>query len=375
MYTIYSSLTQLQHPFSDDTAINAIITEELNTHGNLDMTLAKPCEWKTGLRDYIRVYDDDRLRWRGRVVDIENTMMDGGVAYHCEGALAYLCDTIVPPFVFRGRPNDYTNASEQRVKGLFHYLIDIHNNQLASDDPRRFTVGRITVTDPNNYIRKSSESAMTTWECIQTRLIDSLGGYVYLSGENLDVINYVTDFSETPDQQVKFGENLIDMVQTKDASDVVTVLVPFGAKNPEGSTEPEPTPDVDEFETWNGDRVHLNAPVPYQTGIDKFGEVFGTAVFDDITVAANLTTAANKYLSDNFAAHVDSIEVTAADLAEIDSSMDKFSIGTYVAVRCDYMGIFETMLCTRKETDLLDVSNTRITLGRPPIELTKMVGG
>lgn len=375
MYRIYSGTHILHHPNSGTVAIEAKISEEVNTQGSLDMVLDDPLF--LNLRDHVSVYDDDGLIWKGRVLTIENSFNDRK-SVHCEGALAFLCDTVVHPFAFRGRPDDYTDANNQLVKGLFHTLIDVHNAQLDPSDPRRFTVGRITVEDPNDYIYRSSESAMNVWEAIQTRLIDTLGGYVYLSGENLDVINYIADTSDTSDQYIQFGKNLIDLVQTNSADDIVTRLIPFGARITD-ETDPgyEPEPTQDGFHTWHGSRVHLSNPayVENDTAKAKWGLIVGTNTWDDITIPENLATAATQWLANNFAEHMESIEATAADLSLNDASIGKIRVLQYVRVICEPLQIDEAMLCTRKETDLINVSETKVVIGRPQSTLSGMVGG
>lgn len=373
MYYIMSGSQMLHHPYSDrDIAISAKLSEELNTQGSLDMTLDDPPN--LSVLSPVEVYDDDGMIWRGRVLSIRNGI-DRRKIIHCEGALAYLCDTVVEPFSFRGRPDDNGN-----VKGLFHHFIDKHNAQLALDDPRRFTVGQITVTDPNNYIYRSSESAMTTWDAIKTRLVETLGGYIYLSGKNMNVINYVDDFDDQSYQTIHFSENLIDLMHEDDANGIVTVLYAYGAHYSDDTSIPprevEPGgPDNPGYYSWNGNRVHLDAPIEYPTGTAKYGRIFGTVTFDDIALPENLATAAWGWLFNNYFEHLASLEITSADLSLIDPTIEKLGVGVYCSVICEPLNISILMLVLRKETDLLNVSETRIYVGKAPHLLTSMVGG
>lgn len=363
MYRILSGQTELHHPYSDHQAEDAKLTEELNTHGSLNMTLAD----LRGLQPYstVGVYDDDGLLWRGRVLSIES-MLNGRHNVHCEGALAFLCDTVLPPFSFKGSPS-----------ALFQSIIANHNTQLGSSDPRRFTIGTITVTDPNDYISRSSESAMTSWEAITSRLIDTCGGYVYLSGQYLNIINYVSDFDAQSGQLVRFSENLLDLTDTVDADGVVTVLYPYGAQFEEDDSRheelPEPTGTLPFFATWHGNRLTLDDPVEWASGIAKYGRLYGTATFDDITLAANLESAADIWLYENFLEHVGALDVSAADESLIDANIGKIGVGMYVGVLCEPMDIQLSMLCMRKETDLINVSQTVVSLGKVPITISKVV--
>lgn len=380
MYRIYVGQNPIHHPNSDKIAMAAALTEEVNTHGSLDITLDRHDAFAANAvpLNEIKVFDDDGLIWRGRVLHEENGLGETK-KIHCEGALAYLCDTIIEPFAFRGRPNDYTNSNNQTVKGLFHRFIDIHNAQLGVNDHRRFAVGKISVTDPNNYIFRSSESALTTWEAIQSRLIDTHGGYLYLSGPNLNVINYVDDFDAESNQAIHFGENLLELLQTNDAAGIVTKLYAYGAqyKEADGTPpfEPEPDPATNEYKTWNGNRVHLSGPVSYQTAVDRWGIIYGTNVWNDVTTTEYLQTAAQAWLVNNYLEHAESLEVKAADLSLIDSTVDKLAVGDYVNVICEPLAINLQMLCVRKETNLIDVSQTRISIGKSPVRISDLAGG
>lgn len=364
MYLIYTGSTVLHDPETDKLAIEAKLTEEINTQGSLNATFtAAPT---LGLRSPVGVYDDDGLIWRGRVLSIENGLDERRIV-HFEGALSYLCDTIIQPFAFRGQPDGAT--------GLFAQFIAQHNAQLPSGDIRRFTLGAVTVTDPNDYIYRASETAMSTWDAIKSKLIDTLGGYIYLSGKYLNVINYVADFSEESGQQIKFGENLLEYAQTDDADGIVTMLYAYGAQFDEDDPSHEVEPDQSGFHTWHGNRVHLSAPVEYSAGTAKWGKIYGTETWDDITLTTNLQTAAQNWLAKNYYEHVESIEVNAVDLSLLDANIDKISVGRYVNVICQPLDIDTRMLCTRKETDLIHVSQTNVSIGKPPMTISTLIGG
>ena len=361
MYSIKTGSWLLYHPLSDRIAISAKITDEINTHGSLDMTLDDP--QNLFLRSPVEVYDEDGMIWRGRVLDMENGFTDTRKVIHCEGALAFLCDSILPPFTWRnGTPAQFFTA-----------LINNHNLHFDTGDPRIFTVGTVNVTDPGGNIFRSSETPMNTWEAIKTRLLDLCGGYIYLSGENLDVINYVSDFSVC-DQTIRFGENIISLIQADDAQNIVTAIYAYGATNDQEHTEPEPTGSG--LQLWYGNRVHTSdLVVYYQTAIDRWGYVYGTKTFDDCTTAEGLLTAAYNWLAQNYASLIQSLDISAADLSLSDVTIDTLEVGKYVRVICDPLMLDVVLVCMRKETDLLDPSQTRVAIGRVPTTISGIVGG
>lgn len=360
MYSIYSGAWLLHHPWSPDRiALSAKITEEVNTHGSLAMVLNNP--QNIGLRSRIEVFDSDGMIWRGRVLTMENGFTDTRKIVNCEGALAFLCDTIVQPFSYHnGTPSQFFTA-----------LINNHNNELPLGDARRFTLGTVNVTDPGGTIYRSSESAMTTWDCIKSRLIDMCGGYVYLSGDNLDVINYVSSYSGDCNQTIHFGENIISLVQADTAENIITGLYAYGATNDSEHKEDEPTGTG--LQLWNGNRVHLTDPVVYDTAKNIWGYIYGTKVFDDVTTAEGLADAALDWLEENYAALIQSLDLTAADLSATDVTIDKLNIGLNVRVIVEPLQLDVVMLCVRKETDLLDDSQTRVSIGQIPVTISKIV--
>ena len=97
-----------------------------------------------------------------------------------EGAMAYLNDSLVPPFNY---PEDYPEAegAENTVAVLFNWFLDIHNASVSED--QQIKPGVVTVTDPNNYIARSSDKYLSTLEAIRTRLVNTLGGYLLMRYE------------------------------------------------------------------------------------------------------------------------------------------------------------------------------------------------
>lgn len=360
MFSIYTGSWLLHHPMSPDRiAISAKIITEVNTHGSLDMTLDDPKNLH--LRSPIEVYDTDGMIWRGRVLTMENGFTDTRKIVNCEGALAFLCDTIVQPFSFHdGSPADFFSA-----------LITNHNEQLGLTDPRRFTIGTVNVVDPGGNIYRSSESAMTTWECIKSRLLDTVGGYIYLSGENLNVINYVADFVDDCNQTIHFGENIISLVQSDSAANIITALFAYGATN--DSEHPESEPTGTGLQLWNGNRIHLNGAVVYQAAYDIWGLIYGTKVFDDVTTAEGLMTAATDWMAENYQGLIQSLDLTAADLSANDITIDRLDVGKYVHVIVEPLLLDVVLLCVRKEMDLLDDSQTRVSVGRTPATISGIV--
>ena len=79
------------------------------------------------------------------------------------------------------------------------------------------------------------------------------------------------------------------------------------------------------------------------------------------------------WLEENYAALIQSLDLTAADLSATDVTIDKLNIGLNVRVIVEPLQLDVVMLCVRKETDLLDDSQTRVSIGQIPVTISKIV--
>jgi hypothetical protein len=88
------------------------------------------------LKSVVKVYDNDRRIFRGRVIDDEKDFYNRQ-KLTAQGELAYLNDSILRPYNYSGS-----------VSGYFAMLVNQHNSQV--DAEKQFRVGNVTVTDGND---------------------------------------------------------------------------------------------------------------------------------------------------------------------------------------------------------------------------------
>lgn len=295
------------------------------------------------LRSIITVYQDDYLLFRGRVLDDE-------IGFHnekhitCEGELAFLLDSVQ-------RPYDYSGT----VAGFLNLLIDNHNAQV--EEAKWFTVGNVTVTDPNDYIVRSNIEYVDTWTELQKKLVDLLGGYIVIRHEGyINYIDYLQDFTLLSPQKITFGKNLLDLKRIRKGADITTALIPLGAKIKDDEGK-----DTDNRLTIASVHDGLDYIVDEEAA-DKYGLIFATHTWDDVTEAENLLTKANAHLS-NLVNQPETIELTAADLATVDASFSSFHLGTYVKVTSNPHGIDQNFLVTKLSLKLLEPGANKLTLG------------
>ena len=99
---------------------------------------------------------DDLTVFEGRALD-DGTDFYNTHTWTCESCLAYLKDTMQPPFSYQGP-----------LRGLLEQFLSVHN--AAVEEKKRFTLGTVTVTDNNDYINYSNSDYSVTLDAIQDKL-------------------------------------------------------------------------------------------------------------------------------------------------------------------------------------------------------------
>lgn len=347
MYRVYCDGLLIYNSKLDSLKIFSPSVElEVNKTGSFDFTLYPDHPYYSQIRkmrSIVTVYQDNYLLFRGRVLDEE-------IGFHnerrvtCEGELAFLLDSIQ-------RPYDYTGT----IEGFLNLLIDSHNAQV--EEAKWFTVGNVTVTDPNDYIVRSNIEYTPIWDELQKKLIDLLGGYIVVRHEGyINYLDYLQDFTLLSPQKIRFGRNLLDMKRIVKGEDIATALIPLGAK-----LKDEEDKDTDERLTI----ASVNNGVDYivdNSAATQYGLIVKTQVWDDVTIASNLLEKGRAYLS-GIVKLSESVELTAADLATVDTSFSSFHLGTYVDVVSVPHGIDQNFLVRKLSVNLLDPASNKLTLG------------
>lgn len=295
------------------------------------------------LKSIITVYQGDYLLFRGRVLDDEIGFYNEKHIV-CEGELAYFLDSIL-------RPYDYSGT----IEGYLNLLIDSHNAQV--DESKWFTVGNVTVTDANDYIVRSNIDYVNTWDEMQKKLLDLLGGYIIIRHEGyINYLDYLQDFTLLSPQKITFGKNLLDLKRIQKGADIATALIPLGAKMKDDVGN-----DTDERLTIASVNDGLDYIVD-AAAVDKYGFVCAVQTWDDVTEASNLLTKGKAHLAD-LVNQPETIELTAADLATVDASFSSFHLGTYVKVESNPHGISQNLLVSKLSLKLLEPGANKLALG------------
>ena len=295
------------------------------------------------LKSIITVYQDDYLLFRGRVLD-DTIGWHNQKTVTCEGELSFLLDSIQ-------RPYDYSGT----VSGYLNLLITRHNEQV--EESKWFTVGNVTVTDANDYIVRSNIDHTDTWTELQKKLIDLLGGYIVVRHEGyINYIDYLQDINLLSSQPITFGRNLLDLKRIRKGADIATAVIPLGAK-----LKDEEGKDTDVRLTIASVNDGLDYIVDTEAQA-QYGTIVKTVVFDDVTEPQNLLTKGQAHLA-QLVNLPETVELTAADLATVDTAFSSFHLGTQVKVTSKPHGIDQLFRVSKLSISLLNPAANKLTLG------------
>lgn len=343
MYRVYCDNYLLYHSTLENLKIfNPTLELELNKTGSFNFKIFPDHPYYNmikKLKSIITVYQDDYLLFRGRVLDDE-------IGWHnekqvvCEGEKAFLIDSIQRPYDFTGSITDFLSM-----------LITSHNAQVEQE--KRFTLGKVTVTDANDTIVRSDIEYVNTWEVITQKLINMLGGYIIVRHEDgINYLDYLKEITLLAPQTIQFGKNLLDLKRVRKGESIASAVIPLGAK------------------LENSDARLTIASV--NNGLDyvvdeeakaQFGFIVKTVFFDDVTIASNLLTKGKAHLAE-LVKLLESIELSAADLATVDKSITSFHLGTQVRVISEPHGLNQLFIVSKLSINLFNPAANKLVLGK-----------
>lgn len=291
----------------------------------------------------IVVKEDEETVFKGRITKTNPNFYDDSECT-AEGDLAYLNDTVVRPYEYAGSPREY-----------FAFLIEQHNAQVEKE--RQFAVGRVTVADPNDYIIRASAQYPSTWEELETKLIDSMGGFLVERWEDgVTYLDYLAEIRENNEQVAKYGENIVDIDRIKEIdSGFATAVIPLGKKQ---EAEDGKEAQYLTIKSINNGKDY----VQNDDAVSKYGLILKTVEHEDVTLPENLLRKGKEDLTEAIKS-VESITVTAADLSGTGVKVESFRFMKNVRCVSKHHGLDFRSPVVSLARNLLDRSDYKITVG------------
>ena len=348
MITIYADDKKIYDPRIEKLQLEeAELSQAKNKAGSMTFTIPAAHTYAQtsiipGITRII-VKEDEETVFKGRITKTNPNFFED-IECTAEGDLAYLNDTVVRPYEYAGSPREY-----------FAFLIAQHNAQV--EKKRQFTVGRVTVADPNDYIVRSSAQYPSTWEELETKLLDSMGGFLVERWEDgITYLDYLAEIRENNNQIAKYGENIVDIDRIQEVdSGFATAVIPLGKKQ-----------DAEEGKEAQYLTIEsVNNGVDYvqnDDAVSKYGLILKTVEHEDVTLPENLLRKGREDLAEAIKS-VESITVTAADLSGTGVNIESFRFMKNVRCVSKRHGLDFRSPIVSLTRNLLDRSDYKITVG------------
>lgn len=346
----------------DYVALSGSMKNEFNRAGTLSFSVpannyASSHNLIKKLSSVIKVFDKyGNLKWKGRVLDTAKDFY-GRMTYNCEGWMSVLNDSIVRPNVGAG---DKDKGIIKPPATIMRALIDSHNSQVNSS--KQLTLNIIGISASVN-VTLPYPNYETTLDYIQSNFLsnEDIGGLMWVEDNTL---NYYSDgafYNRSSKQSIIFGRNLLDLVDTKDASEVFTVVLPVGKDGLLLSS----TAGYDIYPAPG----EANVPSAVTNAINTYGRIVRYEDFSDVESVSILKNKAKDLLLKSIE-ETSIIEATAFDLGLTDRDAGSVDVGTYGEVHSVPHGLSEAYLCTAAEIDICNPANSKFTFGTNPDTLT-----
>lgn len=297
----------------------------------------------------VTVYNTNKNKYefRGRVLNSTSGMDTNGLITKevvCESYLGFLCDS----------RQSYIAEKNWTVLELLQHIINMHNSQV--EEYKHFTVGEVTVTDPNDnlYIGIQRENS---WKTIEEKLINKLGGEIrFRIVDGVTYLDYLTQIGTTHATEIALSKNMKSIVKETDPTEYITRLIPLGCK----------LTDADGNETEERlDITTVNDGLNYienESACKVYGIHVDYAYFDDVTTATALFEKGKAYLSDNNRVKV-KYSISALDLSLLGLDIFDFEVHDYYQIKNSLLLIDDTARIVKKNINVCEEIQSTIEVG------------
>ena len=333
---------------NDLTLTTAKLERTVGTAGSFTFTIPPNNAYYNSFHkiiDFVDVYRDDDLLFSGRVYSITKTF-DTQLKIVCEGLLAVFNDSIFRPITFQGQ-----------LKDLILEMLDSHNEQVEPE--KQIHMGYFFVDNSDCY--RAYQNYESTISRLQD-LAESYGGWMQVRKDSEGILwfDWYDRNRDGVNQTIDFGENLLDIKQEENTDGIVTVLVPLGAQNDDGTRLT--------IKLVNDNKDYIVAEQQY---LDKYGYVAGVKIWDDVNYPGILKTKGLQWMTACLTPKK-TINLTAVDLADAGFDVESFNPGQVVKVNSaphDING--EWFDVNTQSLDLLNPAQNKLSVGTQKIGYIK----
>lgn len=359
-------------PYTDDRITDTKLSSKLNAASYFDFTISSTHSLYSKIEERageVRIYFNNLILFKGEITKIEEDF-EGNYSVYCTGVLDYLTATRVRPYSTVQGEQPLTCPAT--VDGYFQWLINQHNSNCL-DSRKHFSVGvnQGNMLDKNNYIYRSSEQRPTTASEIEDKILNSVGGYLFVRYQgDLNILDLYADVHDVNTQIIDYGVNILDFTKTTTAESQYTAVVATGytPDPPEGQTDTKMKPITlegcaDGGTPYSSTIVKMGDRVYDVEAVNRYGYHEYYVSNTDIKTYDGLLYYACKTLNTLLSPAL-TISVKAVDLALImGEKYQHLQLGQAVRIRSKPRKVNEYLMVNSIDLDLMNPKNTTFDLG------------
>ncbi len=337
---------------------NGLITKERNAIDSLTFTIYPDnpgYELLHRMQTKIQVRNGKtgELDFDGRVVKAPGTMDSNGLisrSVQCEGAEAYLCDSTQP---YIAEKQWSGNGAKSGLQEFIDYVLARHNERVEAH--KRVYRGKVDLVtyETTGGVYKGLQRESTR-ETLFGKLVDVFGGEMRVRRNEIDgllYLDYSAKLGKDRGTPIEVARNMASVSMDEDPTQIITRLYPLGCKK-------ENSEDRITIASVNGGREYIDDV----EAMARYGIIEGTNVWDDVTIPANLLSAARAWLQNNNQ-FPHSASVSAYDLSLIDMEPDEFKLLDWYKCRNNLVGLDEPLEVIKQTIDINEPHKSSIELG------------
>lgn len=328
------------HGMKGAEVVGCTVTTELNSVDSAEIELPVTNNRALALlhrNAIVRLYDDSRVVFEGDVADVTQSVY-GSTKIQLDGALGWMRCICKAPFTASMAASSFLDA-----------IITQYNSAIG-DSARLLELGTVTVS--GNVEMDHSEEYTQTLDLFK-EVIDQLSGYFFVTYNATDSpqIHYVSYPSVESAQTLELGVNILSADNELDFTDYASRIYATGKADGGALIDIGYVMDADAEARFGRSDYALKTSGKTRT---------------QVTALANAELAIRKN-------PLQSLQLTAVDLADIGKDYRSFHVGTVAHAAIKHLRIDADMVVQSTARDYINRANTVITFGKAPRTLTGMM--
>lgn len=348
MYKVKMDGKYLYHPWDENHLISSgKITLEMGKNGTFDCDIPPDNPLynemipRKSIVEVFRFKVDKNLNiaeeqciYRGVYIN-DTDGMDMQKEAETDGDMVFLNET-------NQRPHDRITTPQDE----FSLILSNHNGQ--TDDFKHFYPGIIEIEGAS---ARRYQPGYTDSKTALEELVSVYGGYIRSRYDGVKAyIDWISDYHSASSQGIRYGKNIIDITKYLKSEDVATRIIPLGKSSNGVYTT---------IKSVNDGRDYIQD----DEAISKLGLIEKVVEFSDIASPTLLKQAGEEYLKSINTSSL-TIEIQAADLADVDINVEHLNVGDWVPCVAEAYGINTEMQISKISLDILKPSQSTVILGK-----------